>query len=343
MSEHALYYPEWSISDPVFMAESLLYWDRIACIVPFPDFKNQPWHQDEDMRKVLAEAHEYLVFNFVPTEEQKNRAHQRIEAFAQHEPPEWCRPGNLKAHHRQIFSAYKFKPETVQMLREQGWTKQYPRPNLVMGALVDSCSSLTMPPVTDDPGSFTANCNLLLRELDAPTGITAREGNIQAPQAPAESDYVFLLAKIPHLSLRPEEVNADVLRRILRARQDPEIDQQRQAFQKKVDEYLEKMRAAEGAERQMLGEGFERALKADLELLNRKLRQVGIGSLSSQDGVVAVILGLLQGALAPLSGIKIAIGLAGELIGYREKRREAFEKHWSSWIFSATTNGLRVW
>ena len=42
MPNHALFYPEWNISEPVFLGESLLYWDRLACIVPFRDFKEAP-------------------------------------------------------------------------------------------------------------------------------------------------------------------------------------------------------------------------------------------------------------------------------------------------------------
>ena len=62
MLNHALFYPDWDISDPVFLAESLLYWDQLACIVPFLNFSVQPSHPDEEMRKALAEAHEKYVF-----------------------------------------------------------------------------------------------------------------------------------------------------------------------------------------------------------------------------------------------------------------------------------------
>src|SRR5437762_13731462 len=71
MPNHALYYPEWNISDPTFLAESLLYWDRLACIVPFSDFKERPWHPDKEMRKAMGEAHEKYVSPYVPTDEVK--------------------------------------------------------------------------------------------------------------------------------------------------------------------------------------------------------------------------------------------------------------------------------
>ncbi len=83
MPELALYYPEWTTNDPVFIAASFLFWDRLACIVPFAAF---------------------------------------------HDLPDWCRPENLKLHEKQIFSAYRFAPETVALLRERRWARQFPRP-----------------------------------------------------------------------------------------------------------------------------------------------------------------------------------------------------------------------
>jgi hypothetical protein len=95
MPDHALYYPEWGINDPLFLAEALLYWNRIGCIVPDPDFRPQPWHQDQEVQSVLVEAHEQFVSPILPTEEQKKRAHERIKTFAELDPPEWCRAENF--------------------------------------------------------------------------------------------------------------------------------------------------------------------------------------------------------------------------------------------------------
>jgi hypothetical protein len=145
MPELALYYPEWFVDDPVFLAESLLYWDRLSWMVPSPDFKPLPSHEDAEVRKVMEQAHERFVFRFVPTEEKKKRAHERIKAFADHDPPEWCRPENLKPHHKQIFSAYKFAPETVELLRERGWTKQVEHPNnLQLQLIADAAADLLL-------------------------------------------------------------------------------------------------------------------------------------------------------------------------------------------------------
>ena len=89
-SYHALYYPTWTIDDPVFLFEALLYWDRLACIVPHERFPFHPSGSTPDLRKAMAEAHEQFVSRIVPTDEQKRAAHTRIEVFADREAPEWC-------------------------------------------------------------------------------------------------------------------------------------------------------------------------------------------------------------------------------------------------------------
>src|SRR5689334_14206807 len=56
------------------------------------------------LRELMAEADEKHSFPLVPTEEQKKRAHPRIELFAMQPPPEWCLPASLKPERRQMFS-----------------------------------------------------------------------------------------------------------------------------------------------------------------------------------------------------------------------------------------------
>jgi hypothetical protein len=354
MPEHALYYPEWNISDPVFLAECLLFWDRLVCMAPFADFQEQPWHDDEEVRRLMAEAHERYIFRFVPTEAQKQQAHQRIAAFAEHDPPDWCRPENLKPQQKQIFSAYKFAPETVDLLREKGWTRQFPRPNnleiqliadaaanLLLGALAEACSSPTLPPITDDPGSFSASCNLLLHQLGAPTGITTNAQKEQQAIVSEASDHLFLMTSIPRLGISPEAFRPALLRRILDNRDKPEIDGRRKTFQHKVDEYATQLRAVQGPERQLIVQEFEHELNADLTLLKQELQQAGLEALISKEGIVAVLLGLVVGAVQP--GLGIAIGLAGEAVTYRQKRQDALDKHWSSWIFATTAPKFAPW
>ena len=107
-----------------------------------------------------------------------------------------------------------------------------------------------------------------------------------------------------------------------------------------MGEYLVKLRTAEEPERQLIGQEFQEEVGSDLERLKRELRRAGLEALWSKEGAVALIVGVAMGAHQP--GIGLAFGLAGGLLAYRQKRREAFDNHWSSWMF-APTQRLAFW
>lgn len=355
MLERALHYPEWSINNPLFLAESLLFWDQIACMVPYKGFHPEPWHEDSDIRKLLEEAHERFIYPLVPTSAQKQRAHSRIVEFASHEPPEWCKPDNLTPSHKHVVSAYKFDYQTMDMLRDAGWVEQYQQANnlelqviadsaahLMLGALAEACSTPTLPPVTDDPGSFSASCNLLLEEIGAPTGITSTKRRKFESKASGDSDYIFLMSDIPYLGFHKDRFNPDCLRRIIDYRDKPEIDEQRKAFRDKIHEYQADLRGTKDPnERDMIAKQFRHDLDADLVLLKRQLRTAGLEALISKDGICAILLGVAVGTVQPHIGL--ALGLAGEAMATQKKRQEAYDKHWSSWIMSTSGPRLGLW
>lgn len=353
MPDRALYYPEWHISDPLFLAESLLYWDQMACIVPEQNFRHTPYFDDPDLRRVVDEIHEYFVYPFVPSKEQKDRVHERIKDFAAQTPPDWCRPENLIPEHREVVSGYKLSHKTVELLQEHGWAQHIKgkkfdmqlissaAADIVIGALADECGSPTMPPITDDPGSFTANCNLLLTELGAPTGFTARKGQSSQRQETEETEFNFLLANVPRLGLSAKSVNANLLRTILAARRNADLDAQRKAFRAKIDDYVQQLRKADEQERAMIRDHFERSVQSDTKALENELRRFGLESLYSKEGAVAILVGVIFGAVNPGLGLVLALGATS--VNYHNKRREVVAKHWSSWIFSATPHRISIW
>nr|AUN37656.1 hypothetical protein [uncultured bacterium] len=353
MPDRALYYPEWHISDPLFLAESLLYWERMACIVPEPNFHSIPNFDDYDFHKVIAEIHEYFIYPLVPSKEQKARVHERIKDFAAKTPPPWCRPEHLNIQHREAISGNKLSYETIELLQRQGWAKPIGgknfdmqlisswAANVVMGALADECSSLTMPPITDDPGSFSVKCNLLLRELDSPTGITARKKQTSNRQTTNDVEFNFLLANVPCIGLKPEVASPTSLRKILAAHKNADLSAQRKAFRTKIDEYLQKLQNAEEPERPMIREQFERDIASDHKVLQKELRRFGLESLTSKDGVVALLLSSPVSTI--IKGLGLTLALGSTAINYHNKRKEIVDKHWSSWIFSATPQPLSFW
>ena len=344
MPARALYYPEWSIGDPVFLAESLLYWDRLAVIVPEPHFFGGVWHADDRIRGLFADLHKEFVTPIVPTEAQKLRVHGRVAALFARDAPEWFQPRALQPTRFTTLAADKFAPETIEMLTHHQWTRRaeargdlstyhvsLAAANVVMAALADECSSAQMPPITRDPGGFVAACNSLLQLLAAPQGLTLGDRVGAAVARPIETDLAFLLASVPHVGLGPEPTAGD-LERVIKARRNPDVEALRTTFVAKVDAYLTTLRSAEGGERNIVRDQFLHEMNTALAKLKRELVRVGLGTLLSKEGLCALVAGVVVSAVAT-PAVGLAIGLGAGLVEYRQKRREVLEKNWASWAF----------
>jgi hypothetical protein len=344
MPARALYYPEWSISDAAFLAEALLYWDRLSVIVPEENFSAGVWHPDERTNRLFNKLHEEFVTPIVPNDAQKTCVHERLSRiFESDVAPTWFRPENLQPDTVTTLAADKFSSATMEMLQEHKWARESARidrirtynvslaaANVVMAALANECSSGEMPPITRDAGGFVANCNSLLQELKAPQGLALGERLGPAVERPVESDLAFLLARVPHIGLRPQ-VTAYDLERVIEARRDPDVNSQRQAFVSKVDAYLDKLRGLKGGERNVLRDQFVDELNMAIAKLKRELSRVGLRTVFSKEGLCALLIGAAAETLVPTLGL--VVGLTGGLLDYRQKRREVLEKNWAAWAF----------
>jgi hypothetical protein len=93
MSGRALYYPEWTISDPQFLVEALLYWDRLAVMVPMQGYFHGVYHPDQEIKKIFNDLHEEFVTPIVPNDDQKERVHQRLSLlFEDMKAPDYLQP-----------------------------------------------------------------------------------------------------------------------------------------------------------------------------------------------------------------------------------------------------------
>ena len=125
-------------------------------------------------------------------------------------------------------------------------------------------------------------------------------------------------------------------------RNDPGMDEMRRSFREKVDGYVEKLRKTKGGERELIAQEFRSDFEADRTILRRELRRCGLGAIVSKEGFVGLVAGIATGDLIS-PGLGLAIGLAGDWLGYRQKRREAFDKHWTSWVTSNAVDRFSIW
>jgi hypothetical protein len=361
VSHRALYYPWTHVQDPRFLFESLLYWDRFACIVPDPYFEpNTLGPAGPEFARVLAEAHERFATWIVPSDEVKREVHERVVSLLDVPAPDWCRPQALPTGNQPIFIS-KLHHDTVALLIDRGWADRGPANGpedrivlaraagcVVLSELVNAISTETLPPITDDPETFRGNCNALLWRVGAPRALDEGEGPAEHASWDAEASFLvtsFLrLAYDDDTPLRPE-----ALSRLIALRGDAGFNELRERFCERVDQYMADMTgASSAAEQQVIADDWRTRLADDRRALVTDLRAARIKAVTEKDGLIATVAGLAAtgGAIAALGpvGVVIGVGLAGLGLArsYRERRQEAMDQRWSSWLFAATRPRLKL-
>jgi hypothetical protein len=352
MPERALYYPEWGIADPAVLFEALLYWDRLACIVPYDGF--QPVGSvDPEFYGESQELHERFVTGLSPSLEQKQAVHERIVAYIEEPPPEWYRPENLTPEQQANISALKIAPQTEKLLRDRGWVRLTPKgperlydislaaADLILAALVDEFASETLPPLTGDQAAYSATCNALLQQLRASKGIVPDDDTERVAVGQGAVD-AFMATSFLRLGVSERPVTPNMLRRLRKLRDDPDFEGQRSQFCRKVDEYIANVRAAPDVERPLVYDDWKRRLAQDREALRRDLRRAGFETVIEKESVVSLFVtgGMSSVAAASLGPVGLAIGLglggARLAVAWRKRRRQVAEQHWTSFLFSVS-------
>lgn len=357
MPRTALFYPTWGIEDPYFMFDALLYWDRLACIVPFDDFRPGARWPGELQREADL-LHERHVTGIAPTDQVKTVVHQRMEALLDTRPPSWCRPENFQPGGVTALSVRKLSPRTVEILADRGWLADgggesrdisHAAAGILLGALAAEITTETMPALTDDPATFRATCNGLLRELQSRQGIggSAIDEFHGLGAEGAEIGQAIVLARVGRLSIQEGELTPEALRRLSDLLQDASFIEQRSRFCERIDAYVAELRERPIAEHKLVHDHWKQELETDRQALKRELRAGGVKSLVEKEGVVATAVGTAAGAgalaAAGPKGLLIGLGIAGAGIAdtARKRRKEIEEKHWTSWLVNSTSRVRR--
>ena len=180
---HALSYPEARIYDPVFLFNSLLYWDRVACIVPsrhFEPYDHQPWRGD-DFARALRPLVDECVDGFVPVGGPESTGASTPKAALLSSSAGLGQTRESIGPDQGILFPPKVGEETLNLLRDCGWldlsdgeeegTMAAAAVNLILDVLAQECSSRNLVPITADPAAFRASCNALLYDLGASSGL----------------------------------------------------------------------------------------------------------------------------------------------------------------------------
>lgn len=334
------------------MFDALLYWDRLTCIVPHEEFPCRAgW--PNGMQREADQFHESFVTGIAPSDEVKERVHDRLEAFLTSEPPAWCRAENLVPSHAAVMGVRKVSPRTLDMLTERGWLVEREEDlalisraasGLLLSTLAEEMASETMPAVTNESATFRAACNGLLGELQSQQGIGGSEPDefrLLGLTPDDHSELTVVLAKITKLGVTAGSIEPKMLRRLYKLCLDSGFDEQRARFREQVDRYVADLRRRPALEHKAIHDHWEVELTRDRETLKRELRAAGIEAIVEKEGVLATGIAATAGAgtfaAAGPIGLIVGIGIAGAGIAGRVRKRRAEIRagRWTSWLVTA--------
>jgi hypothetical protein len=352
----ALYYPHWGVANPRFLFEALLYWDQLACIVPYEEFRPRGYAPGE-LQHGVELMHESFVTGLAPTEAQKASVHDTLKELLDFPAPDRWRMEDFAPSGDAVIAMRKLSPDTVRMLIEHSWmlagdelSGWMPEAvaGLVLGAIAREMSSDTMPPVTDERQTFKATCNGLLRELQARQGIGVSPGGDYYPlggdRLDPGADVALVLARITKLGIHDEGITPGMFERLHRLRLDTGFNEQRKRFREQVDCYVADLREHPITEHRLIHAHWATVLASDRESLRRELEKAGIQSLTEREGWLATGIAIAAGtgSFAAMAGappvLLIGVGL---LAAYaitdrlRKRRNELKDGHWTSWLAAA--------
>lgn len=258
----AVYHPSTQVRNRQVMQSSLLLWDELHTIVPDPRYEPE-YGADREM----AQAWELIGKKTVPTEAQKQRAHEAIVTSLEsvrlrpdlYKVKEFDPPADAYEIWPQKFAA-----ETLDLLRHNGLTDS-PRANgdyaltqegglLVMAKLADACAGTTLARVTDRAMAYGMIGTGDLRESSPMDVIPVTLDIIDAGSIPIENLIEF----------RKKEA---------KDRNGRDFTKLRHAYANMVQKQIEDLgKALDQTERDRLTKEFRARMATDLDDLRSELK-----------------------------------------------------------------------
>lgn len=333
----ALYYPSWTLRDPISYAEFLMYWDRLTFMTPEKEWDFNVYHEDEYVEKLLKKAHEEHAVPHMPTEDEKKRCHNLLKNLIESKRIKLEKYAEVINEKSYNINANKLDYETVRMLEHQNVMKHYFKEEyklsdasgkIVMAVLAHCCSSKNLPAVTRDDNQY----KLHMLSLSDAVEVEDDDNKVEA--------YSILIKRIKIPGL--ESNDPRLLNKVLTARKKDDVNGYRKTFQEQVKKYCGRLEESMSlAETKDVLNDFDADLVSDREKLIRELKLAGVDTVISKDGAIALIAG---GVLSIASlGLGAALAATIELRAYQKARKEVLGNHWTSWLYNVQHPKISIW
>ena len=334
--QSALYYPFTNPKRDSFWKTALFLWDTVDFIVPYADFR--PYTNSDESQEAL----EILGRNYVPTEHDKQHAHEELEALCNDSLPERL---YLKVESRERpygFYPEKLLPETWDMLAESGLAKVARDANhadrtstaplfgyYMMSILALCCSQGRKRLVTDENDAYRTLSNSLVDSNDQVAGARSSwHERLVALRLNGPSFAEVPLGRLIDLRKNEDKLLQDLRRQFLRA-----VDQTVSDICLHAEN--------ENTVRDLIG-SFNDTMEKDLVELKRALWRSATSTLLSKEfgfSLLAVTAPLAPG-LESFAGVTTAAavatigGLVRNLMDYQDRRRCILRGHPSAWFLT---------
>lgn len=325
----AVYYPHTTLADPELLKRALLFYDDVEVIVPSSRFDLTPYLPrdlySEEEQRAMARATEFLVRPHVPTEQEKQRAHQLVLELVKHEVPEWFAFHPDDPRRYEIYPE-KFLYETFAALRDKNaaWLNIGPDPVMhpslglsLMGVLAKVCAGTTREKITHRADAHRAYLHYVA---------TIGEGTPVSRDEPGDGLRIETII-LPGIDLAHADMDKLVE---LRETEDSFVKTLRRNFQAALAAFRARVREARPQEQEEIMQQFRDDLKTDLNHLEQVLQLERSGSLiKSTTGLLNLKIGDAVEGLA--GGLAVVEGLPS----FRLRKQEVLEEHSSAWLYVA--------
>lgn len=344
----AMYYPHTQIRDEDFLKASLLTWDEVGFISPYPNFAL------ERSRSVTVNtALDLLCKPHAPTAEEKRRVHARVLALLGDGVPAWLTsstvPASLRAARpvREYRDANdmgiyprKLDPKTWELLQAAGLvtlnadeSKHYSAPLvgfLLMSLLADACAGETRQKITDRVDAYSFLWKVAAAE--------AHVDFLPSASAPVDS----LHARLVTLSVRAINTDDIPLENLVAMRQREARSSSAHAYRAMRRRYSS---AIQVCAKRLVTEGKSKADRVEIERQFQLELQDDIAALRAELGVaktalvfskeVGVTLLATAGMfIEPISASTIAWGaLVADVLKFSDSYKKALSGHPTSWLY----------
>jgi hypothetical protein len=343
----ALYYPHTTIRGVHLLKSSLLLWDHVHVIVPWPHYT--PHYQNA----TAAEAFSVIGSCHYPSEDEKRQVHELVEDFVKRPLPPAFTYSSVGAEH-EAYDIYpeKMLPGTAEILRNLGMAARGGRRNLrssaatgltLMNMIADCCAGNTLARITDQGAAYASLAGLLVEKPDAKLAIHESREQLIPVLIKMVDAKKFSLRALINLRKREESAPDGSQLRALRHR-----------LLERIEEQARRLAVAGSAlARESIEKEFEDDMKDDFRDLREALKAKATQTLGTKEVLTTVVsaVGSVATALvapafpiaAAASGVQGIVSVGGLLATkskWVEERRKLLKDHATAYLYEAA-GGLR--